>query len=300
MVMRTGPFSDLLAPGLRKVFFQEHELVPLEYTRVLNVINTEHSYEEDVKVSGLSEMPEKPEGTSTTYVEPKISNKVRYTVKPFGLGFRVTHEMYVDDLYGPARKMARALARSARHRAEVQAWAPINDAFTGATYLGFDGLALCHTAHTLLLGGTYGNKPSTDVDFSVTGLQAALSRMEMCPDDSNMVTGMRARLVIGHPDLKWVFKEVLKSEYKPYTANNEINSLLDEGLDYFLCHYFTDSDMWLVMAAQGVHDINVFMREPLRLENADDFDSGDAKFKAYQRLISGFGEWRGVDGSTGA
>lgn len=299
MVMRTGPFSDLVAPGLRKVFFQEFDLIPLEYTRVLNVLPSSRAYEEDVKVSGLSTMPEKTEGSATTYVDPAISGKVKYTHKPFGLGFRVTHEMHVDDLYGPARKMAKALARSARHRAETQAWAPWNDAFSGSTYTGFDGLSLCSTAHTLLLGGTYANRPATETDFSVTALQAALSSMEMCVDDSNMVIGMKGRLVVGHPSNKWVFKEVLKSEYRPYSANNEINSILDEGLDYFLCHYQSDSDAWGVFSAQGIHDINVFIREALRMENADDFDSGDAKFKAYQRLISGFGEWRGVYGSSG-
>jgi len=300
MVMRAGPFANLLAPGLRKVFFQEFDLVPTEYTRVLNILTSTRAYEEDLKVSGLSEMPEKPEGTPTTYVEPQISDKVRYTMKPFGLGFRVTHEMYVDDLYGPARKMSQALARSARHRAEVQAWAPWNDAFSATpTYKGFDGLALCHITHPLLLGGTYANKPTTDVDFSVTALQAALNAFEMCVDDSNMVVGLRARMVIGHPANKWVFKEVLKSEYAPYTANNEINSIRDEGLDYFLCHYQTDPDAWGLFSAQGMHDLNVYIREALRMENSDDFDSGDAKFKAYQRLISGFGEWRGVYGSKG-
>ena len=301
MVMRTGPFSDLLAPGLRKVFFQEFELVPLEYPRVFNVLDSQRAYEEDIKVSGLGTMPEKPEGESITYDEPKIGDKVRYTMIPFALGFRVTHEMYVDDLYGPARRMSQALARAARYRQEVQAWGVLNDAFAGSTYTGFDGLPLCHTAHTLLRGGTYANRPSTDMDLSVTAMQSALNNMEMTPDDSNMVIGgLVPSLVLIHPSNKWVAKEVLQSEYKPYTANNEINPLRDEGLQYMICHYLTDPDAFFVLARQGVHDLNYFWRERLRLENSDDFDTGDAKFKAYQRLVTGFGEWRGVWGTSGA
>jgi hypothetical protein len=225
---------------------------------------------------------------------------------PYGQGFRVTHEMYVDDLYGPAQQMSRALARSARNRQELAAWyswdnAIATDASLSSRVTGFVASeALLSATHKLLLGGTAANRPGTDCAFGVTALQAALNNFETQVDDSNMIIGLKARVIIGHPNLKWAFKEVLKSEYRPYTANNERNALFDEGLDYMLCHYQTSTTQWGVLAAQGIHSLNVFMREALRLDESDDFDSGDAKFKSYLRMVCGWSDWRGVYGTSGA
>jgi hypothetical protein len=40
---------------------------------------------------------------------------------------------------------------------------------------------------------------------------------------------------------KNTFEELLKSEYKPYTGNNEVNALNNRGLSFYINHYLTQA-----------------------------------------------------------
>jgi hypothetical protein len=101
------------------------------------------------------------------------------------------------------------------------------------------------------------------------------------------------------PGLIMVARELLGSEYKPYTANNEINPTKVDGLSLMVNHYLTDADSWFVLADKKDHDLNFFTRTDLEFEYGSDFDSGDDKVKAFQRFSVGYGDWRGCYGGLG-
>jgi hypothetical protein len=101
--------------------------------------------------------------------------------------------------------------------------------------------------------------------------------------------------------LKQVAREILGSEFRPYTADNTVNAVIqNDSLQDMVVNYLTDSDSWYVLADKSEHDLNFFERAAVRFQNGDDFDTGDAKFKAFQRFSVGAGEWRGLFGSLGA
>jgi hypothetical protein len=302
MTLRTGNISNLLAPGLRKVFFDYTKgLGEAEYSKVSNQLTTDRNYFDDFEMSMLGgDFPVKDEGVSITYVDPVTGNTKRYTPVTYAKGFRITEEAYDDDLYktiGP--KASKALAKAARNAKEVRFGAFLDDSCTGTTYTGFDSQALCYsTGHSIIYTlGTYANEPSTAVDLSVTALQVGISNIELQQDSDGVVAGYRAKYLITHANNRFLVAELLKSDYKPYTANNEINALAGEGLVPIFNHYMTDTDLWLLLAAE--HDINFVTRKKLRFDNSDDFDTGDAKFKATERYTLGFGNWRGSYGTVG-
>ena len=66
------------------------------------------------------------------YVDPKSGNTKRYTPGTFGLGFRVTEEMYEDSLYGIMRKMPKGLAKAQANTVELHAISVLDDAFGAA------------------------------------------------------------------------------------------------------------------------------------------------------------------------
>lgn len=304
MASRTGAFSHLLAPGMRKIFFEKYSQYPDEYSQVFNVGSSTRNYEEDSEIAGLGRMPEKPQGQPTTYDDPfQAAERKRYTPVSYGLGFRVTHELYEDDLYNIIRRMPAALARSAHQTIEVVSWNVFNNAFDSG-YTGIDGKELCATDHPniaqLAGSGPYANKPSTDVDLSITALQAAVENLEETTDDRDLNIMIKPRLLIVAPENKWMARELLQSEKKPHTADNEINALLDEELKYMVCHYFSDTDAWFLVSGKEDHYLTFLWREKLVFDNDDDFDTGDAKFKAFMRFIPDFTSWRGVYGSSGA
>lgn len=309
MAATTGGFSALLAPGLYEVLFNAIDMVPPQWVPVIGTRDSVRAYEEDLKMAGLGSMVSKPEGTNVMYDDPLIGTAIRYTHNSFGLGFRITREMWDDDLYDIMQEMPDELGRSAAYKIEVDAWALLNNAFS-ATQTGFDGLPLCHIAHTRLDGGaTMANKPTTDVDFSFTAHQAALDHFNTLKDDRGRPIVMRPMVLVIDPTFQWAAKEVLQSEYKPYTANNEINALKGEISEngYLPCRYLTDADSWFELTRprrkgegrKAGHDLKFWWRVRPETSDADDFNSGDALFKIYCRYSTGFGEWRGVYGSSG-
>jgi hypothetical protein len=304
MASTTGGFASLLAPGLFDVLFNEIDHQPNQWVPVFNVYDSERQYEEELKVAGLGAMVSKPEGTNTTFDDPLIGNKVRYTHSSYGLGFRVTREMYDDDLYDVMNDMSMELGRAAAYKVEIDAWSILNNAFS-ASFTGLDGLALCHVSHTRLDGGTViANKPSTDADFSFTSYQAALDHFNTLVDDRGRPLVVSPSLIVLDPTFQWAAREILGSEYKPYTANNEINPLNMEGTDYLSCRYLTSARSWFCLAPpkqqrRGGHDCKWFWRTRPETSDADDFLSGDALFKIFARYSRGFAEWRGVYGSSG-
>lgn len=299
MATDTGAFSNLLVVGLRKIYFEKHAIIPDEYSQIFNIDSSTKSYEEDLPVSGLGIAVEKPEGESITYVEPVEGDKKRYTNVSYGLGFRVTHEMYADDQYRIMQKMAKGLAQSMKQRVENIAWAVLNNAFS-VTYPGADALELCSDVHPLLGGGTHANEPSTDADLALASLQAGVQAFDDVVDDNGFPILIKPTKLVIPSALRFTAAELIGSTLKPYTGDNEINALRDADLKYFVGHYLTDTDAWFLVGEKGVHDLNFFWREKPKFDNDDDFDTGDAKFKSFMRIVAGHTDWRGVYGSQGA
>jgi len=300
MPTTTAAFSKLLAPGLRKVFFQNYKMFPEEYSKIANVETSKRAYEEELTTAGLGRFEEKPEGQSITYDDPIEGNVKRYTHATFALGFRVTREMYNDDLYGVMKKMSKELAMAARQTVELEFASLLDDAFTGSTFTGHDGKALCATDHALLVGGTYANEPTTQRDLGIGALRASQERMEKLVNERGLPEYRgKGKLLVISPEYQWIAKEIIGSELKPYTGDNEINAFNDMGMSYMVSHYKSDPDSWFLLTDKAMHDIKFFWREKVVFDNSDDFDTKDAKFSGYMRFSLGFTDWRGVDGSSG-
>jgi len=254
-------------------------------------------------MGGFGSVPSKPEGTNTIYDDPVPDTKVQFYWTPYGKGFRVTHEAMMDDLYGQMAKMAGSLGKAFRSQTEVIGASILNNAFTnpaaGASNSGYETLALCHTAHPLLRGGTWRNRPTTDVDVSVSALQDALVDFERFVDESGVPIVIPARKLIYAPENGPIVKEILGSPQKPFTSDNEIN-ILSDALQPVVSHYLTDTNSWFIFADKSDTDVWLMWREKFTTDAADDFDSGDGKMKGYMRLGVGYGEARGTWGSSGS
>lgn len=302
MVMRRANFSNLIAPGLNKVFFDEHKARTSEYETIFNVRTSKKAYETDFQMAGIGTMPAKPEGTATQYEDFLPWETKVYTHVSYGKGVRITREMQDDDLYGQMKKGIQQLAKSARFCLEVGAWSILNNAFNILHY-GFDPTqSLCDSAHPRIGPGlgTLGNAPSTHCDLSLTSLETAILYFDNLTDERGFQMEIKPKWIIVGPLYKLAAREILGSSQKPYTAENEINAMRQEDLQSFICHYFTDVDQWFVCSAKGDHDLNVWIRTPIETEPGDDYDTDDGKFKAFQRFSVGFGEYYGIYGSSGA
>jgi hypothetical protein len=299
-----GQLIPLLEPKLSNIWFDAYPQRAVEYTAFLNMRTTGKAQVTDFKLTDLGALRLKGEGDSIVYDDPIAGPQKVYTWVRFALGYQITDEMEKNDLYGQVAKIERSLIKSAVDLQETKGAAILNGAF-GTTdadaysSTGFDGLQLCSTAHTRLDGGaTQRNRPSTDADIGVTALQNALTDFENYVDDRGRPSLITPKLLIISSGDRWTAKELLNSEYKPGTANNEINALKDEGLSFMVSHYKTDADSWFLKG--DVHDANFIWDTRPRTGMQEDFDREIIKRKVVEGFAVGFGEWRGWWGTAGA
>ena len=298
-----GAFSGLIAPDLRKVYMETGKERPKEYSMLFNTPPMEWNPVKDLQITGLGTTPAMPEGTTFTRDEPIQGATKQYAAVPYGLAVEITKVMWRDDLYGVMRELAAELGRSSRNRMEVDAWSIINNGFAttaGTTAVGFTAAeSLFAVTHTGLDGVVRANRPSPDVGFSITGIQNAIIRFENQTDERGLPRVMAPVMAVIAPANKFVAREILGSTGKPYTADNELNALIEEDLAWMVTHYLTTSTNWFLTAAKGVHDLNFFIRDQPIMDNFDDPWSMNAVFTVWQRHVGSWGSWRGVDGSTG-
>jgi hypothetical protein len=292
-----------LEPKLSNIWHEAFPARPVEYTGFVNVRTTRKRTVTDAKTGDFGPLRLKAEGESIIYDDPLGVQTVEYTPVRFALGYKISKEMTDHELYGQVDKYERALIKSAIDLQEVKAALLFNNGFgttddDGFEASGFDGLQLFSTAHTRLDGGpTWRNRPSTDVDLSVTGLQNAQIDLENTVDDRGRPQFLKSKLVLINPEDRFTAKEILESEYKPGTANNEVNALKDEGLSFQVSHYLSDNDAWFVICDQ--HDCNFVWDERPRGGMEEDFDNEVIKRKVVEGFAVGHGEARGIWGTSG-
>lgn len=303
MTITRGQFPLLLEPKLSNIWNEAYPQRAVEYTSFVNIRFTGKATVTDYKMTDFGALRLKGEGEAIQYDDPINGPTKSYTPVRFALGYKVTREMRKNDLYGQIDRLERALIKSAVDLQEVTAAYLLNNGFgttaaDGFSATGFDGLQLFSTAHTRLDGGTaQRNRPSTDVDLSVTAVQNMLIDFHNYKDDRGRPSLIRPKLIIVSPEDQFTAKEILQSEYKPGTANNEINALRDEGLSFMVSHYKSDTDAW--MAIGTTHDLNYIWDERPRTGTDEDFDSEVIKHKVVEGMFVGFGEWRGTWGTSG-
>jgi len=291
-----GAFSALLAPGLRKVFFQRYDSMPEVYSRVYNVLSSTRKYEDDQGITGFGVIPEKTESAAIQYEDPVQAYTKRYTHLIYGLGFRVSEQMYRNDQYRVMSRMSNAFGKSTRHTVETVAAAVYNDGFADT---GPDAVSLFNTAHPLKHGGTSANHPTTDADLSVASLEAAVTAFRNMRDDNNIRIAVKPTVLLVSPSDEFTALKILQSTNEPWVMTNTKNVIANRGIAPVVWDYLTDADAWYLLAPNDDREFNFFWRLRPRFANSDDFDTGDAKYKVNMEFSCGYSDWRGAYGTSG-
>ena len=300
-VISTANFPKLLFPGLLSVWGLNYKDQATYYTDWFDTSSSDKQYEEDQEVTGFGLVPSKLQGASTTYDTHQQGSTTRYTHVPYGMGFIITHEEMMDNLYlkrGAAR--AKALARSFRITKET-VLANIYLRAETSGYTGGDGVVLLSTAHPCM-NGNQANKASADADLSEAALEDMLILIRKATDSRGLRIGLTARSLNIPVDSEFEATRILKSVQQSGTANNDINAMRAMGMfpeGIKANPYFTDTDGWFV-CTDAPEGMKLIQREEATFAQDGDFDSGNLKYKGYERYSGGWSDWRAVFGSLGA
>jgi hypothetical protein len=260
---------------------------------------------QEAQVSGLGPLVKKPQGQGFSYDSLIEGGSVTYTAETFGLGFEWTIEMVRFDLFGMFDDVAADLVRGAPYRIELEAWALVNDAFDGNLFTGFDGLSLAHAAHPYLQTdlGTFSNKSATNIALSQAGIQEALLYYNTSRDMRGMPNRRRPALALIKPDRIPAAREVLQSEYDPRSANNAVNTIVDDQLKYYASRYLTSASAWHLIsrpqAGNRGHDAWVRFAIPPTPDQFDDRRTRSSVQTMLETFAVGFGSVFGWWSSAG-
>jgi phage major head subunit gpT-like protein len=218
-----------------------------------------------------------------------------------GLGFQITEEMFEDDESGKMRQMPAELGNSLRWANEVLWWSLLNDG--DDTHLCSDGGYIFSTTHkTLKSQETQANKPASAGSLSLTTYEAMLEHFMTIKNASGAPVEFNPTTLIIPYSLIWKARELQLSELKPYTADNEknpVNVMEHAGMNYFVSRYLTSTTAFFGLCA-GQHDLRMIWRRKVAFKNSDDFRTGNALFKATERVKAACWNWQGVYANPGA
>jgi hypothetical protein len=213
----------------------------------------------------------------------------------------VTREEIDDNLYekkGVTRTSA--LAFSFRQTKENVAANVYNRAFN-TSYTGGDGKALLVTDHPSL-AGNQSNTLATAADMSEASLEDLCVQAMNATNSRGLKIGLMLKSLIVPTGLVFEAARILKSTGQSGTANNDINALRSTGMfpeGVKVNHYLTDTDAFFARTnvPQGM---KLFQRVKAEFAQDGDFDTGNAKYKGYERYSVGWTDWRALYGSPGA
>lgn len=288
-MMVEGAFNLLFRPGLRKDFRDTYQMYAPEYTQFMKMGTTDGPEVSAALYAGPNRFYERWDGESVRYEDAKLSPKVMAVDKEFALGMIVTRKTVEDDKYGKANSCAKFLANAANKTKEYRAAAFLDDAFTGATFLGWDGLSWCNTAHTLVKSSsTFANRPSTDVAFSVTGVQNLIDLAQVGVDQTGDPIQIKLnKLIIGNNvgDVNRAI-QIFQSNLEPFTAENQDNALKKRfgSIDVMVSHFKASRKSYF-MYDSVLSDVNMLMRRDVDFDDTFDFDTDAAKYKSTMRFI---------------
>ena len=158
MAINRSSISKELLPGLNGVFGVEYSSVDDEHSVLFDIENSDRSFEEEVLFTGFGTAPVKSEGAGVQYDDAMEGYTARYTAETVALAFAITEEAMEDNQYDTFSKLrAKGLARAMANTKQVKAADIFNNGFSGAAYLGGDGVVFFSAAHPTIGDGNQDN-----------------------------------------------------------------------------------------------------------------------------------------------
>jgi phage major head subunit gpT-like protein len=228
---------------------------------------------------------------------------VSKTLKPvkFGLGFSISEEAVADGKWDFIADAVKKMAKSAKESQEISAMNILNNGF--ASELSADGQFVFDTDHTLPSGLTFRNELSAAADLSATSLEQMLIDFEtQFIGDSGIIYNIKPKVLLVAPSNRRYAQELIGSDLKADTADNNINSLKQDGLIVVSSPHLTDPDAWFLLADPSETGLRIIERQAIQTKAAgqsEGFINDSVFYKASYRERVGVTHPMGIFGSPG-
>lgn len=295
-------FGSSMLPALEELFRSELEQHPSVRDRLLKKVRTDRDIWQSSELHDMPMFNEVAEGQDYTFSRPKQGANQTLTIKKYGLGFSISEEAVDDGKFDLIADAVRMMAQSARESQEISAMGLFNNGFSSA--VTNDGLSIFNNAHTLPSGLTFRNTPaSTQVDLSPSTLDQALVDFEtQFIGDSGIIKKIQPKILLVHPSNRRYAMEIVGSDLKADTPNNNMNSLKSDGLTVISSPHLTDSDAWFLLSDSSRHGLRIIERKGIETKASDEavgFINDSIYYKSRYREQIGATVPYGIWGTSG-
>lgn len=299
-VITSGSHPKALWPGVHAWFGAQYAQHGDQNVKLFDTKTSTKKYEEMVETTGFGLAPVKAEGSSTAYEGQAQGVTARGTNVAYSLGYIVTKEEKADNQYEElSMQRASSLAFSMATTRNIVGANVYNRAFNNS-YVGGDGKELLATDHPSL-AGDQSNELATAADLSEASVEDITINIMDAKNSKGLQIALQPKCLIIPTALTYDAQRILKSLGRVGTADNDLNALnsLNVIPDVVVNNYLTDSDAWFIRT-NAPNGMTWFDREAVEFTKDEDFDTDNAKAKAYMRFVPFWGDWRGLFGSPGA
>lgn len=291
-------FGDLLEPGFNKIYNDAYRELDRMYTQFMSVQNSSKQDERDSAVSGFGLLVEKEENAPITYEDPVQQYDVLYTHVTYAKGFKISREMYDDDLYNIMNSKPEQLGRAARRTEEISGANIFNRAFN-TSYLGGDGVPLVSTVHPSAAGeSSQSNASATGVTLGEANYEVAKLAMRKQVDHKGMKIDVRPNTLLIPIDLEKTAKIIFNSNLRSGTADNDMNPYLNEVKVKPWIYMDRNATHWFLIDDEQ-RKTKWFWRDRMEFKQDTAFETDAALYKVRERFSNGFSDWVGIWGSAG-
>jgi hypothetical protein len=299
--MRSTDFRSVVEPILNEVFDGVYDQRSDEWKMVFREQKgIPRNYHEEPVLYGFGAAPELPDGMAVSYQSGGVLFLQRYLYKVYGLAFALTKVLVEDgDHIRIGQTYAKHLAQSLIETKETLSANVLNRAFN-SSYVGGDGVSLIATNHPIV-SGTFSNQLATAAALSQTSLEQMLVQIRNAVDNNGKRIRLNPTQIVSGPSNVFQAEVLLKSVLRTGTADNDINPIKSMGLlakGQANLSRITSTTAWWVQT-DAPEGMKLLMRRGLEKSMEGDFETDSMRYKATERYIPGWTDWRTVYGTAG-
>lgn len=291
-------FSNLMAPGIRKAFFDSYdEVVKTEgmIDMLYGMETSKRQYEQTLSISAMTDFSDFTANGQISYDDIAEGYKKTFTHNEWAKGIRITRSAKDDDLYGifdsvPSQRGMAAARTREKHGAGI-----FNGAFAGTT--GPDLLSLCNSSHTSTVSGVAVQSNKGTDTLSKTAVSAArLAMMKFYGFNGEMV-GVNPDGLIVPLDKEEDAWTIISSKGEPETSDNNANFHYGK-YKLAVWRFITSQYNWFLVDFK-LMKMNLLWFDRVKLEVNEDtaFNTYEARYSAYMRYSFGWTNYTWVYGS---
>lgn len=304
LITSTPQWAKLLEPGLRKIFFDEFNRLPDEYSQIFHVLSSNKHAEHDITLSGMGPWQARTsEYDEVQFDLPGGGYSIDYTHVEYQKGFKISRAMVDDELYNQINKLPANMALQGKQLVEQKAADVLNNGFSNT---GYDGKALFAVDHPLAnpktsitsysnlitVTGASGAYPADSDVLNEDVLNEAIILGRRTVDDTGVPIMMRPTTLVVPPELESRARVVLDTPLRTGSNFNDVNTVRGR-FNIVVNDYLTDPHSYFILDP-NLHQLNFFWRVRPEFKSDTWFTTLEARYRGYMRFSVGYSAWRGV------